>query len=258
MKDRGHKMADKFHSDIHENVETIIYLPWYKDTADLEGATKTITATAEASSGANATYSGALILSKPTDTRLVVKMLATRLQVTIDSMTAGHLYCRVYVDQQDADHRLFDEDFSPAGDKIDAVTVHSNNKTTIFNLLRDGTAHTFYFFFWVNSGNAVLSLCRLWEGVGQNGTSGAAVVSVLHQGFIGLSLTAERIGTGSVNALRLTFSGDNHSQLSASGGSTNSIAGTILADNPDIYLRGDVATDAVFVTYLLFTIRKVD
>ena len=163
-------MADKYHSDTQERIETISYYPGTQDTGDLESGTNTITATEEASGTGNADYSSNLALPAPDDVRLIVKRIASRLQVTIDSMTAGHLYCRVYVDQQDTDHRLFDEDWSGSGDNLDVTDTHPESKATIFSLLRDGASHTFYFFFWVDSGSAVISTVELWEGVGQGGT----------------------------------------------------------------------------------------
>jgi hypothetical protein len=33
---------------------------------------------------------------------------------------------------------------------------------TLFGLLTDGAAHTFYFFFWVDSGTSDVSLVQLW------------------------------------------------------------------------------------------------
>ena len=108
-------MADKEHSDTQEKVETIVYPHLIPTTGDLEAATKTITAAVEATGVVNADYSSALTLPKPSDTRLVILKVAARLAVTIDSMTAGHLYCRVYVDAQDADHRLFNEDWTSSG-----------------------------------------------------------------------------------------------------------------------------------------------
>ncbi|MEK7281607.1 MAG: hypothetical protein AAB037_04555, partial [Chloroflexota bacterium] len=116
-----------------------------------EAATKTITATVEATGVGNADYSAALTVAAPADARLVVKRVAARLAVTIDSMTAGTLFCRVYVDAQAANNRLFDLSWTTPGAKLAAVDTHSGNLAAVFNLLKDGAAHTFYFFFWVNA-----------------------------------------------------------------------------------------------------------
>lgn len=105
-------MADKYHSDTQEKIETITYTPAVPGSGDLEAGTTTVTATSEASGVGNADYSAALTLPAPSDARMVAQRIATRLVVTIDSFDAAtHLYCRVYMDVQDADHRLFGEDW---------------------------------------------------------------------------------------------------------------------------------------------------
>jgi hypothetical protein len=163
MRDRGIGMTDKLHSDTQAKIESIVYQPNLQDTGDLEAGTRTITATGEAVGTVNADYSHSLTLSKPGDARLAVKRIVNRLETTIDSMTAGHLYCRVYVDTQDAGQRLFDKNWTSPGAKSDAVDSYTG---AIFNLLADGYPHTFYFFFWVDSGNAVVNLVQLTESVG--------------------------------------------------------------------------------------------
>ena len=190
-------MADKFHSDTQERIETLAYAAGLQDSGDLEAGTMTVTATAEASGVGNADYSHALALVKPDDARLVVKRIAARLAVTIDSFdTATHLYCRVYVDAQDADHRLFDEDWNSTGEKLDAVDTHSAALATIFDLLKDGAAHTFYFFFWVDQpNNAAISLVELWEGVGSCITNPyGEVLAISHKGVLSLNAVGYRVG----------------------------------------------------------------
>ena len=185
-------MADKYHSDTQEKIETIFYSPGLQDSQDLEPATKTITALAEATGLANADYSKALTLPKPADTRLVVKNIATKLAVTIDSMTAGHLYCRVYADVQDANHRLYNKDWTAAAA---TESVFNVNTGTIFDLLSDGVAHTFYFFFWVDAGNAVLSLVQFWEGVGLAGGPDYCL-EIIHKGLTQFSFYCICLGAG--------------------------------------------------------------
>ena len=177
-----------------ELIERLTYAPDYKDTGGL--GTKTTTATVEASGVVNKDYSSAATIDAPTDARIVVKNIAARLAVTIDSMTAGHLHCRVYVDAQDADHLLFDEDWTTTGAKLDAVNTRVGLKEIIFNLLKDGAAHTFYFFFWVDAGNAVISLVELWEAVGACGTAFVEVLELIHSGFISVRSQVYREGSG--------------------------------------------------------------
>jgi len=180
-----------------ERIETLLYNPNLQNTADLEAATKTITATAEATGIVNADYSKALTLPAPSDARLEILRIAARLAVTIDSMTAGTLNCRVYVDQQDANHRLFDLNWNVAGAKLAAQDTLAGTMQTIFNLLKNGAAHTFYFFFWVDAGNAVLSLVQLWEGVGScNLTPVYAYLQINHIGWLTIGNRFSREGSG--------------------------------------------------------------
>jgi hypothetical protein len=165
-------LADKYHSDTQEKIETISYQALPQDSGDLEAATRTITATSEANGIANADYSTPLTLPVPGDSRLEILRIVTRLAVTIDSFNAGctELNCRVYVDQQDDDHRLFDlsgaNKWTSIGAKVSAVDVHSGVLATIFGVVKDGAVHTFYIFCWVDTGDSVISLAQLWEAVG--------------------------------------------------------------------------------------------
>ncbi len=192
-------MADRYHSDTQEKIEVISYAPGTQDSTDLEAGTNTITATAEATGVGNADYSAALTLPAPSDGRLEVMVVGARLSCTIDSMTAGDLYCRVYVDQQDADHRLFDLDWTTNGNKLSFSQTYSAAYPAIFNLLKDGGAHTFYFFFWVDTGNAVISLVQLWEGVG---SSNGRVLMLDFTGLVWANVNPGQQGTGSP---RVTF-----------------------------------------------------
>jgi hypothetical protein len=191
------EMANKYFSDTQEKIEHLKYTPEIRDTADLESATKTITAVSEPGT---ADYSQALTLPCPDDSRIIVKRIAARLQVVIDSLNgAAQLNCRVYLDQKDTDHLLFDKAWTTAGDKLEGQTTYSGVKAVIFNLLKDGAAHSFYFHCWVNSGNAVISVVRLWEGVGLYNASGPGedVLEVRHTGLIMPLIDMRRIGTGS-------------------------------------------------------------
>ena len=143
---------------IQEKIELIKYNPGFQDSGDLETGTKTITAT---SKQAAADYSKSLTLAKPSDTRIVVSIIVAR-----DSGSSANLYCTVSVDSADGStNKLFDAVDLQASAGLALTNVSSG---AIFNLLSDGAAHTFYFFFWVDSGNSVISLVELWEGVGSN------------------------------------------------------------------------------------------
>jgi hypothetical protein len=254
-------MADKFHSDTHERIETLSYTPGLQDSGDLEAGTRSITATSEASGIGNADYSTALTLPSPDDARLEVKRIAARLAVTIDSFdTATHLYCRVYVDAQDAGHLLFDEDWDSTGAKLDAVDTLTGTKETIFNLLKDGGEHTFYFFFWVNqANNAVVSLVQLWETVGSCSTVPTSEVYRLNfSGFMSLAGLLYRAGTGTPSA-RILPVGSSYHTFKGISGASGTVSWEILSflnNGHRINVYGSVATDINYHANLYLTIRS--
>lgn len=237
-----------------EKIETLYYAPGLQDTGDLEAATKTITATSEASGVGNADYSHAITLSKPSDARLTVKRVAARLAVTIDSMTAGHLYCRVYVDAQDAAHRLFDEDWTGIGAKLDAVDKTSG---TLFDLMTDGAQHTFYFFFWVDSGNAVLSVVQLWECVSTCTTGWAEILRLDHQGLISFDIYAYKLGTGTAE-FRLTsaVTGNPVTNIIWTGSGVGVGCPLALVNIGSLRANGTVATDLNLVDNVTVILRS--
>ena len=177
-------MTDKYHSDTQEKIETLAYLPGLQNTGDKEAGTHTIVPIARPAI-ASAQYSHSLTLLKPSDARLAVKRIAARLNVNIAGLgTATHVYCSVRVDVDDTDHELFNEDWTSIGDKLDAVDTYDTNKAAIFNLLKDGAAHTFYFLFWADiASQATIDLVQLWEGIGSSGTSGRHnIFELFHNG----------------------------------------------------------------------------
>lgn len=234
-------------------VETISYAPGVKDTTDLvEPGTITIVAVAE---GAVANCSAALTLTIPTDTRLAIVQIASRLAVTIDSMTAGTLFCRVYVDVQDAAHRLFDLSWAVAGAKLSVVNLTAG---TIFNLLKNGAAHTFYFFFWVDAGNAVISLVELWEGVGDGGTAWWTTIalSLTFKGIIGVHATAARVGTGGTSMMICAFNSGAQYPLIAPE-AFSALAPSANVSGPIIRIFGTVATDLVYLSRIDLTLFRI-
>ena len=194
-------MTDKYHSDTQEKIETITYFPDLQDSGDLETSTKTILATVEATGIGNADYSKALTLPSPADARLEVLRIATRLSVTIDSDDGIHdLRCRVYVDAQDASHMLFDLTYSSTGNQLAVQDCLVGTKEFLFNLLKDGSAHTFYFFFWSPGNHSpVISVVQLWEAVGKSGMGSwdltNRVIRINHSGFVQISFITAAIGT---------------------------------------------------------------
>ena len=250
-------MADKFHSDTQEKIETISYYPSYLDSGDLEAGTKNITATSEATGVANADYSKALTLAKPDDARLVVKRIAARLAVTIDSFdTATILYCRVYVDAQDADHLLFDTSHNAASNKLAAEDTLVGTKEVIFNLLKDGSSHTFYFFFWVNqANNAVISLVRLWAGVGTKQTDyySKSVLEIDHSGLASIHIYLNKVGTGSTSG-RIRYRGQPYRYIKYL--TADNPIEILLLSNNDMSIGGTVATDLNYLSAIEIALRS--
>ena len=180
-----------------EKIELISYTPAIKDTGDLETGTHTIVPTSRPAIG-SAQYSKSLTLPKPSDARLEVKRIAARLSVNIAGLgTATTVYCAVRVDVDNADHELFNESWTSTGAKLAAVDTRSGNKATIFDLLKDGAAHTFYFLFWADvASQATIDVVQLWEGVGATGTSSDVAFRVDHEGWVGVAAGLHVRGTG--------------------------------------------------------------
>ena len=247
-------MADKYHSDTQEMAEELSYAPGIKTSGDLETGPSPITAPAEASGLGNADYSVAMTLPAPDDARLIVRAIGARISATIDSITASSVYCRVYVDAQDADHRLFDEDWTGTGNQLDAATCKAGTLQTIFDLLKDGTEHTFYVFLWVDAGDAVISEMQLWEGVGTDALNNYtyAALEVVHTGFCQWAVIAYAEGSGartcrvtqasSVNyVIKLNFTID---------------GGLAYINGAKVWIGGSVATDLNYISDFVALLRS--
>ena len=253
-------MADKYHSDTKEKIETIIYSPGLRNSGDLEPATKTITAT---SKPATADYSKSLTLPKPSDARLQIKRIAHRLQVTRDSGTSTNLYCTVSVDSADGSANILFNAVDVQANSLSAVALSSG---TVFDLLSDGQAHTFYFFFWVNSGDSVISLVQLWEALGSNNTTyyplaKCAILQVNHTGSIGIITAPHRVGSGTSNIFlaALVTSYDEEEQFimvpHSSRVALNSTQ-IIVKDGLFACLYGSVATDLDYIHGITVILRS--
>jgi hypothetical protein len=255
-------MFNQEYSDaVKEKLETIVYQPGLQDSGDLEAGTKTITATAEASGTSNADYTAILTLSKPSDARLAVQRICARLQVTIDSVPSGDtdLYCRVYVDAQDTNHRLFDLDWTSSGTKLFAVDTYTEALATIFSLLKDGTAHTFYFFFWkAGMGTGItISVVRVWEGVGAKIVgAGTPCLHINHTGLLSGFIACSKVGTGS-SALRLCQGIQDTTYLwYIISTTTESPIPLTMSTNFGIAINTTVDTDIAYLVRILLTLRS--
>jgi len=192
-------MTDKIHADTGATVDTITYAPALQDSGDMEPAVITIAPVSRPAVAA-AQYNKSFILPRPSDARLEVKRIVSRLRVNIAGLGAAtHLHLSVRVDQDDANHELFSEDWTSTGEKLDAVDVYSANKSGIFDLLKDGLAHIFYFLFWADTANKVsVDTVQLWEAVGSCSTNEnqTGCLSLTHAGAISDMVLFITIGTG--------------------------------------------------------------
>jgi len=231
-----------------EKIEYIQYNPTELTTGDLEAGTHTIVPTTRPAI-ASAQYSEALTLPKPDDARVEILRIAARLSVNIAGLgTAAHVYLSVRVDVDDADHELFSEDWTSTGAKLDAVDTHSGAKSTLFDLLKDGQAHTFYFLFWADVANqATIDAVQLWESVGTCATSNTSCLRVKHTGFAGVTAYIKRTGSGTpvydalVNG---AWSGLNVClELSGHDAYPKTMTPFLVPDYLYIFMKGSVGTD---------------
>ena len=245
-----------------EKIELITYEPGKQDTGDLEAATHTIVPTARPAI-ASAQYNHSLTLPKPDDARLILDRIATRLNVNIAGLgTATHVYCSVRVDVDDTDHELFSEDWTSIGDKLDAVDTHSANKAMLFDLLKDGAAHTFYFLFWADvASQATIDVIQLWEGAGTCATNGVDVLTLSHTGLVHTAGGVNKQGTGSAYLLGSLVSGD---QNKARLFTVQGLLGNAAYANPHFLVPGTcyflvlgtVATDLNYIGYIYLVLRS--
>jgi len=234
---------------IQEKIEVIKYSPGLQDSGDLETGTKTITAT---SKQAAADYSKSLTLARPSDARIVVLMIAARLQVTRDSGSSGHLYCTVSVDSADGSTNVLFNGVDVQANPLQAARLDSG---ALFNLLSDGQAHTFYFFFWVDSGNSVISLVELWKGVGSNSNNIylANCLKINHSGLVQPAVNFSMLGTGSPGAV-LWRSDLANVRLSLGQYAMANL--TLVKDYINLSLTSTVDTSLCYVTDCYFVLRS--
>ena len=214
--------------DSKPRYETITYSPGLIDSADLEAATSAI---ADAAKPAAAQYSKVMTLPAPTDSRLAVTRIGTRLSITPDSFNGGcaHLYVQVYVDDPTglvANNQLMSVDIAAAANSLTVQDCLVGTKEVIFNLLKDGAAHTFYFFLWVDAGNAVVSVVQAWEAVGTTSADNAInCVAFNHRGEVTSVLVGRRIGGTNVTTRLFAEASSNFQGLlvGGAGAATSSI-----------------------------------
>jgi hypothetical protein len=245
-------MADKFHSDmpgIKEQIESIVYSPDLCDSGDLEAATRTVTVN---SKQVMPDYSVSLLTAAPSDVRLVVKRVCVRMQLNIDSMTAGHLYGALNVNG--IERMTFD--FNSPGEKFAVIDLTEGQ----FNL---GAANALEVFLWVDAGNAVVSVCRLWQGVGSSGYGNpvSSCLKFVHSGFMHIIYRLTRQGSGTIEACLSTpdLPYDTGIYYSVESGNSDLRNGhlALITDNARLYVGGSVTTDLHYVYAIQVILRSM-
>ena len=238
---------------VSEKIELIELSPHAPGTGDLEAATKDITAT---SKQAVADYSHALTLPKSSDSRITVKNIAARLSVTRDSGTSTNLYCTVSVDSADGSTNLLFNAVDVQAASLQSVNLSSG---AVFNLLNNGAEHTFYFFFWVDAGNSVISLAQLWEVNGVTANTPSVVLEIAHTGLLSIAAYVTKLGSGSLNT---SLRGDTFYDC----GTIKNYTSALICHGETQYLckskvrvrmTASVATDLMYIDKMSIMLRSV-
>lgn len=240
-------MADKYHSDTQEKIETIAYSPELQDSGDLEGATSTITAT---SKPAEPDYATELTIPAP-PSQLAVTRLALRANIHIDSFggapAATKLYCTVACNGVE---KVSAKELTAAG----ADNFFAADLTADFNL---GTANELEVYLWVDQGNAVISVCQFWLAWGSAtvGSGYTAVGQLGFGGFISFYVLLRSLGTGGANG-KLLYSSSLPWHWTGSSSYMES-SGLFLVDNPRFGVNTTVNTDIAYFQRVMMVLRSL-
>lgn len=249
------KLAGEFEGGGREEITKVLYQPECQDTGNLEGGTHTIVPTSRPAIG-NAQYSQSLTLPKPDDGRLVIKRIAARLNVNIAGLgTATTVYCAVRIDVDDVAHELFNESWDGTGSKLAVANLTSG---TLYDLLSDGSAHTFYFLFWADvASQATVDVVQLWEGVGACSTNWTGYcLELTHTGLMSMSGYQMRKGTGSLSLDLFQGGAGVNSLLYRSTENELRIPLAILYGINKFRLNASVGTDLIYIHQMAFYLRR--
>lgn len=171
---------------VAEQIEKLEYHPAVQDSGDLETATRTVSDTAKPGTP---DYTTSLTVPAPGDARLEVLRLALRLAVTIDSFGGDPAATQVsYSVEVNGVERLTGS-WNTTGAQAAAVDLTEGQ----FDL---GSANDVRIYLWVDQGNAVVSLCQVWLGVGSSSVSDILVLALKHVGLVWIGSRVNRVGTG--------------------------------------------------------------
>lgn len=251
-------MADKYHSDTQEKIELIRYRPVLQDSGDLEAGTKTITAT---SKQGTPDYTANLTTPASPDSRLMVKRLGHRLLIHIDSFGGTPAATKLcYSVEVNGVERAAGEFTSAAADNVKAWTLTEGQ----FNL---GNANTLEVFLWVDQGEAVDSVCQLWQAVGTTGVAydhlaAATALVMKHSGIIIPQAVVRVVGTGTPNltACNKDVNGADEITIKRVSGDYGRLyfeGVTMVEDELAMRVYDGLDTDLPFVHSASFTLRSV-
>jgi hypothetical protein len=240
-------MADKYHSDTQEKIETITYSPALQDSGDLEVSTRSITAT---SKPAIADYSANLTTPDVPDARVIVRRLCQRFNIHIDSFGGTPSATKLcYSLEVNGVERATGELTGAGADNPVSWDITEGQ----FNL---GSANTVGVFLWVDQGNAVLSLAQLWQGIGTCTTGWSSFpLEIAYTGLVQVSANFTRVGSGSpgCHLMPLGPSASMSESLQADISSKLSI----VSGSFTIRLKGSVATDLNYVSIFNAGLRSL-
>ncbi len=176
--------VNNYHSDSPARVEVLSYSPGLQDSDDLEAGQHAVSVTAKP---ALPDYSKSLAIPAPADTRWRVRRAGVRLALTIDSISAASLSGSVQVNG--TERKTFS--LSGSGEKFIAFDLLEGQFVT-------GAPNLYDIFLWADGGEAVISQCRLWQGVGStdNGYGYPLCLQVRHQGWLQWMIETNRLGAG--------------------------------------------------------------
>ena len=231
-------MADKYHSDTQEKIETIAYSPALQDSGDLEASTRSITATTKPGS---ADYSTNLTTPDVPDARVIVRRLCQRLNVHIDSFGGAPAATKLYYSIEVNGFERATGELTGAG-ADNPVSWDLTGEQ--FNL---GSANTIEVFLWVDQGSTDVSLVQLWQGVGTCTTGWSSFpLEIAHTGLAQVSANFTRVGSGSTGCHFLALG----SSMSMSESLQADIASrvSITKNNFAIRMKGTVASDLNYIS----------
>ncbi len=150
-------MGHKYHSDTGAKIESITYTPGIQESSDLEAATRNISSFVEPGSP---DYNTTLVAPTPDDDRLQVLRIAVRLQATVDSWAESGTVLNYRIKRNGLS--VGTGTLTDAGATGDLFIAHDITEPA-GNLTGSSS---YDIFLWVNTGSCVISVVKVWGGVG--------------------------------------------------------------------------------------------